>query len=188
MPRQRAWWTAEQIEAYAREYGERCRALPEGWVAVPVEPTEAMLDAAARASMKHLLDCINDPVRAKNVGSEEMVRKTHASRYRTMLAAAPQPEQTPTPRAAPAETTLCWLVEEFRPDGSSAGRYMAGYQFDEANPHGDLKATTTTDPTKARRYRRMRTAMFRAEDMQKERGGDWRAVQHGFEQPMEGTP
>ena len=66
-------------------------AAPDGWKLVPVEPTSEMLDAAAHASMQHLLDCINDPKLAHKVGSEEMVRLTHASRYRTMLAASPSP-------------------------------------------------------------------------------------------------
>lgn len=50
--------------------------VPEGWKLVPVEPTEAMLNAAARASMQHLIDCINDPKRAKETGSEEMCKIT----------------------------------------------------------------------------------------------------------------
>lgn len=66
-----------------------------GWKLVPVEPTEEMLDAAARASMQHVIDCINDPKRAKEVGSEKMTRLTHASRYRTMLAASPTPPAQP---------------------------------------------------------------------------------------------
>ena len=60
-----------------------------GWQWVPKEPTEAMLTAASQASMQHLLDCINDPAKANALGSEENVRKTYASRYREMLAAAP---------------------------------------------------------------------------------------------------
>jgi len=67
--------------------------VPEGWALVPIEPTDEMLTAAARASMKHLLDCINDPTKAKEVGSEEMCKLTHASRYRSMLSSAPTAPQ-----------------------------------------------------------------------------------------------
>jgi len=66
-------------------------AVPEGWQLVPIEPSDAMLDAAARAGMQHLLDCIHDPAKIKEMGSERMVRLTHGSRYRSMLAAAPTP-------------------------------------------------------------------------------------------------
>lgn len=65
--------------------------IPEGWKLVPVEPTDEMLDAAARASMQHLIDCIRDPDQAKELGSEKSVRLTYGSRYRAMLAAAPTP-------------------------------------------------------------------------------------------------
>ena len=58
---------------------------------VPKVPTDEMLDAASHASMQYLLDCIKDPVKARELGSEENVRKTHASRYQSMLAAAPAP-------------------------------------------------------------------------------------------------
>ncbi|WP_017234944.1 hypothetical protein [Pandoraea sp. B-6] len=61
------------------------------WQLVPKVPTDAMLDAAACASMQHLIDYINDPEKAKEICSEENVRKTHASRYHSMLAAAPTP-------------------------------------------------------------------------------------------------
>ncbi len=69
-----------------------------------------------------------------------------------------------------AGSVFCWLVEEFGPDGSSTGRYMLD--------QGEL--STTSDPYAARRFRRMRTAMFRADDMRTKHGGDWRHVQHGF--------
>ena len=75
---------AEQAEAARKAPA----SVPSGYALVPLEPTEAMLTAAARASMQHLLDCINDPAKADQLGSEENVRKTHASRYRSMLAAA----------------------------------------------------------------------------------------------------
>lgn len=70
----------------------RNSVVPEGWQLVPVEPTAAMLDAAAHASMQHLLDCIHNPEKTDELGSEENLRKTHASRYRCMLAAAPKGE------------------------------------------------------------------------------------------------
>jgi hypothetical protein len=56
-------------------------------LAAPVEMSPEFTDTA---SMRHLLDCINDPAKADELGSEENIRKTHASRYRSMLAAAPQ--------------------------------------------------------------------------------------------------
>jgi len=62
-----------------------------GWVLVPQKPTDAMLDAAARASVQHLLDCIHDPAKADQVGSEENVRKTHGSRFESMLRVLPEP-------------------------------------------------------------------------------------------------
>jgi len=64
-------------------------AVPKGWKLVPVEPTPEMLDAAAHASMQHLLDCIHDPRKVDKLGSVEMIKLTHASRYRSMLAATP---------------------------------------------------------------------------------------------------
>ena len=62
-------------------------SVPDGWVLVPVEPSSEMLDAAARASMQHLLDCIHDPAKVDQLGSAENIRKTHASRYRSMISA-----------------------------------------------------------------------------------------------------
>lgn len=66
------------------------RSVPDGYKLVPIKPTREMLDAASRAAMQHMIDCINDPKLAKQVGSEEMTRKTWASRYKAMLAAAPE--------------------------------------------------------------------------------------------------
>ncbi len=97
-----AQWMTKAKAAEADLARVRAERVPEGWALVPVEPTNKMLDAAARASMQHLLDCINDPKRAKEVGSEAMTRKTHASRYRTMLAAASQPPAQPAPPSADA--------------------------------------------------------------------------------------
>lgn len=79
---------AVNLEARLLELIARLHA--EGLRLVPIEPTDAMLDAAARASMQHLIDCINDPARADEIGNEATVRKTHGSRYRSMLAAAPK--------------------------------------------------------------------------------------------------
>lgn len=70
---------------------------------VPKVPTQEMLDAASHASMQHLLDCINDPVKARELGSEENARKTHASRYQSMLAAAPTPAAQSAGQEAVAE-------------------------------------------------------------------------------------
>lgn len=78
----------QKLRAALLAHIERGR-VPEGWKPMPPEATDVMLDAAARASMQHMLDCINDPELSKKVGSEEMVRLTHASRYRSMFAAAP---------------------------------------------------------------------------------------------------
>lgn len=100
--------TAPAFEQWWEREGQYCRAgggeyektfayrawsaaqPPAGWKLVPVEPTPEMLDAAAHASMQHLLDCIKDPERTEELGSVENIRKTHASRYRSMLAAAPK--------------------------------------------------------------------------------------------------
>lgn len=79
---------AAGLQLYARPVP--AQAVPDKWMLVPVEPTDEMLTAAARASMQHLIDCIHDPKRAKEVGSEEMCKRTHASRYRSMIAAAPE--------------------------------------------------------------------------------------------------
>lgn len=58
-------------------------------VMVPREPTPEMLEAALLANMQHVIDCINDPNKAKEIGSEETCRQTYRSRYKAMLAAAP---------------------------------------------------------------------------------------------------
>lgn len=84
---------ADQVEhagAMHPLYARPVPAIPDGWRLVPVEPTPEMLTAAARASMQHLIDCINDPARAAEVGSEEMCKRTHGERYKSMLAAAPE--------------------------------------------------------------------------------------------------
>lgn len=59
---------------------------------VPREPSEEMLQAALRANMQHVIDCINDPAKSKDIGSEETCKQTYRSRYASMIAAAPQPE------------------------------------------------------------------------------------------------
>lgn len=64
----------------------------------------------------------------------------------------------------------CWLVENFTKEGQSTGLYMAC----------QVHMTLTADPNAARRFRLRRTAEFRAADMRDARGGDWRAVEHGF--------
>lgn len=65
---------------------------PETHVLVPIEPSEEMLQAALRANMQHVIDCINDPAKSKDIGSEETCKQTYRSRYASMIAAAPQPE------------------------------------------------------------------------------------------------
>lgn len=67
--------------------------------------------------------------------------------------------------------TYAWLVEEFSPEGNSTGRYMLC--------QGAL--TITSDVQAARKLRRQTSAGFRALDMKAQHGGDWRAVEHGFE-------
>ena len=89
-------WRHNHISAITWRAGRAALAstpatVPQAWKLVPVEPSDAMLDAAARASMQHLIDCINVPGKAHELGSEENIRKTHASRYRSMLAATPNP-------------------------------------------------------------------------------------------------
>lgn len=71
---------------------------------------------------------------------------------------------------AASDTTFCWLVEEFGPDGNSTGRYMLDM--------GSL--AITHDVYAARRLRREQSAGFRALDMKERHGGDWRPVEHGF--------
>lgn len=85
-------WVANTQHSYCatKLYARPVPAIPDGWRLVPVEPTPEMLTAAARASMQHLIDCIFDPRRAHEVGSEEMCKLTHAERYRSMIAAAPE--------------------------------------------------------------------------------------------------
>ena len=67
--------------------------------------------------------------------------------------------------------TYRWLVEDFTPEGQSTGLYMAC----------QLNLTLTADVNAARKFRRQRTAEFRALDMREARRGDWRAVEHGFD-------
>ncbi|MGB3070935.1 MAG: hypothetical protein WBC18_20450 [Ottowia sp.] len=85
---------------------------PAGMVIVPVEPTPEMLDAAAHASMQHLLDCIKDPERADELGSVENIRKSHASRYRSMIEAAPKAEPVQQPERVPLTDEAIDLLSE----------------------------------------------------------------------------
>ena len=68
-------------------------------------------------------------------------------------------------------TTYRWLVENFTKEGNSTGLYMAC----------QVNMTVTADVNAARKFRRQRTAEFRALDMREARRGDWRAVEHGFD-------
>lgn len=70
--------------------------------------------------------------------------------------------------------TYWWLVENFTKEGQSTGLYMAC----------QVNMTLTADVNAARRFRLRRTAEFRAADMREARRGDWRAVEHGFEDNM----
>lgn len=67
--------------------------------------------------------------------------------------------------------TYYWLVENFTKEGQSTGLYMAC----------QVGMTLTADVNAARKFRRQRTAEFRALDMHEARRGDWRAVEHGFD-------
>ena len=67
--------------------------------------------------------------------------------------------------------TYRWLVENFTPEGQSTGLYMAC----------QVNMTLTADVNAARKFRRQRTAEFRALDMREARRSDWRAVEHGFD-------
>ena len=67
--------------------------------------------------------------------------------------------------------TYRWLVEKFTQEGQSTGLYMAC----------QVNMTLTADVNAARKFRRQRTAEFRALDMREARRGDWRAVEHGFD-------
>lgn len=64
-----------------------------------------------------------------------------------------------------------WLVENFTTEGKSTGLYMAC----------QVDMTLTADVNAASKFRRQRTAEFRALDMREARHGDWRAVEHGFD-------
>ena len=74
-------------------------------------------------------------------------------------------------RAGGGGMTYHWLVENFTPEGQSTGLYMAC----------QVNMTLTADVNAARKFRRQRTAEFRALDMREARSGDWRAVEHGFD-------
>ena len=67
--------------------------------------------------------------------------------------------------------TYSWLVENFTKDGKSTGLYMAC----------QVNMTVTADVNAARKFRRQRTAEFLALNMREARRGDWRAVEHGFD-------
>lgn len=75
------------------------------------------------------------------------------------------------PKRESAGMTYRWLVENFTPEGQSTGLYMAC----------QVNMTLTADVNAARKFRRQRTAEFRALDMREARRGDWRAVEHGFD-------
>lgn len=85
------------------------------------------------------------------------------------------PFERPVGRLAPERDqggmTYWWLVENFTPEGQSTGLYMAC----------QVNMTLTADVHRARKFRRQRTAEFRALDMREARRGDWRAVEHGFD-------
>lgn len=117
---------------------------------VPKVPTDAMLDAAACASMQHLIDCIRDPEKFNEIGSEENVRKTHASRYHSMLDAAP----TPAAQSAGQEAAMnfaCYLIDHCEGETTteeSVQRWLAAML---TNPHyappvnGGERDTLTVD-------------------------------------------
>jgi hypothetical protein len=77
----------------------------------------------------------------------------------------------PAPERDSGGLTYWWLVENFTKDGQSTGLYM----------ECQVNMTLTADVHKARKFRRQRTAEFRALDMRDARRGDWRAVEHGFD-------
>ncbi len=72
----------------------------------------------------------------------------------------------------PDARAVWWLVEEFTREGQSTGHYMLD--------QGAL--TITTDVNAARKLRRQQSAGFRALDMEEQHGGDWRPVEHSFEE------
>lgn len=67
--------------------------------------------------------------------------------------------------------TYSWLVENFTKDGRPTGLYMLC----------QVNMTVTADVNAARKFRRQLTAELRALDMREARRGDWRAVEHGFD-------
>lgn len=77
----------------------------------------------------------------------------------------------PAPERDTDGMTYRWLVENFTEEGQSTGLYMAC----------QVNMTVTADVNAARKFRLQRTAEFRAADMREARRGDWRAVEHGFD-------
>lgn len=71
-----------------------------------------------------------------------------------------------------------WLVEEFAPSGNSTGRYMLD----------QCELTTTTDVHAARKFKSIRVARFRADDMTQKHGTEWRNMLHGFVAPPAHPP
>ena len=61
--------------------------VPAGMQLVPVEPTPEMLTAATRASLQHLIDCVQDPKKSAELGADKTMKTTYAARYKAMLAA-----------------------------------------------------------------------------------------------------
>lgn len=82
-----------------------------------------------------------------------------------------RPVGRPVPERASGGMTYRWLVENFNQEGQSTGLYMAC----------QVNMTLTADVNAARKFRRQITAEFRALDMREARRGDWRAVEHGFD-------
>jgi hypothetical protein len=70
--------------------------VPPGWVLVPLEPTEAMLDASFEALAAHIRATVTKQPGAlvyQRAGRGYHVpwREQHAARWRAMCAAAPKP-------------------------------------------------------------------------------------------------
>ncbi|MDE2106018.1 MAG: hypothetical protein KGL39_52835 [Patescibacteria group bacterium] len=115
---------------------QQAAGVPDGWQLVPIEPTQEMLDAAGRASMQHMIDCINDPKFVEKVGSEEYTLKTWASRYKSMLSAAPKapaPAQCPRPANTRPDNFTAEQCVQAGECGCSYGQLFKLHQYLLAN-------------------------------------------------------
>ena len=68
-------------------------AIPEGWVLVPVEPTEAMIQSACLHQSGEKYDSYDEWWESHTTGISRLIRELEVSAYRNMLSAAPSPAE-----------------------------------------------------------------------------------------------